>query len=119
MWRARAIRALLFEEVGGLRRADHDDEAEERRLGEEELERSRRRARLVVGLDLVAVAVLLFTHAGEQPFLYLGPRLETVFTVAVLLIALHAGFRLGQLEKLNAVARAWREVSEREGEPPT
>lgn len=130
MWRTRAVRHLLISEVGGIRVVEReqeavaDEEAEDRShislpvLGEAEeaLGQARRRAAIVVVLDVVAILALLLLGGGDGPLsqLTLGRSEQTVFTIAILLLAAHAGFRLGQLEKYNAVARANEELTERD-----
>ena len=64
----------------------------------------------MVLLDWVAIAVLVLLRDPLTPFLSFGPDEQTVFTVAVLAVAVHSGFRLGQLEKYRAVARACRRL---------
>lgn len=136
------MRHLLIEEVGGIRVVEPDpeptagedpdealrsdalgDEASEDRsiLGEAEeaLRQARRQAAAVVVFDLVAVVILLLMGGSEaSPLsqLTLGRSEQTIFTLAILLITVHAGFRLGQLEKYNAVARASAELAERDPE---
>ncbi len=104
MWRTKAVLSLLHEEVAGLPRPAEGEEAPAE--ANSRLERARRRARLVVALDWVALAVLLVANDRGAAFLSLGPGEATAFTLAALAVAVHSGFRLGQLEKLSAVARA-------------
>ncbi len=111
MWRTRAVLSLLYEEVAGVR--SDDGEPEEAVGG---LERARRRARLVVGLDWAALLVLLLLSDRSAAFLTLGPTESTAFSLAILAVAVHSGFRLGQLEKLNAVARAGARLVNRDPE---
>ena len=43
----------------------------------------------------------------------IGPTEDSIFAIGLLAIAAHSGFRLGQLEKLNAVERAVDELDAR------
>lgn len=120
MWRTRVVRSLLTEDVAGLRReddgADGDgDEADgsEADRAEATLARARRRAGWVVALDWAAILILLLLHEHATPFLHLGPHERGVFSFAILAVAVHSGYRLGQLEKYRAVTRACRELAER------
>lgn len=126
MLRKRAIRSLLVEEVAGLRaatpatgEAGEESEAplpplpptetveEAHRRQHEALERAERRALFAVGFDWLALAALFLLREPATPFLPAGPTVETVFTLGVVAVAVHSGFRLGQLEKYRAVRRAW------------
>lgn len=107
MLRTRAVLSLLNEEVAGLPRSAAD--TVEKGLVDhwaEAMGRARRRAWIVVVLDWAAILVLVLFGDRALPALSLGPSETTVFTLAILAVATHAGFRLGQLEKLRAVARA-------------
>ena len=111
MWRTRAVLSLLYEEIGGL---PHDsEETPERRA--EDVRRARRRALMVVALDWLAILVLVL-FGDRVPILSVGRDEQTVFTLAILVIAAHSGFRLGQLEKLRAVTRAGKRVVRRDPE---
>ncbi len=119
MWRTRAVLAMLAEDVAGLRRPGERGQQDEGDglTGATELEalaQARRRAVLVVGVDLMAVAVLFLARDHGAPFLPWAASVETVFTLGVLAVTLHAGFRLGQLEKLQAVARLCEDLAARE-----
>lgn len=122
MWRTRAVRSLLVREVAGLRpdlAEDEDGQEVARRQAEADLaavERARRRAWLVVALDWVAILALVLLAQHEAPLLVLGRSEQAVFTLAILIVAVHSGFRLGQMEKYGAVARACRELAERDPE---
>lgn len=117
MLRLRAVRELLAEEVGGVARAQDDEAAAEtaERHGAE-LERAARRALGVVLLDAVAVAALFLLRDPIQPFLTPGGSEQGAFTVGVLLVVGHAGYRLAQYRQLRTVARLHRELGEREGD---
>ncbi|HEX2164884.1 MAG TPA: hypothetical protein VHM02_13125, partial [Thermoanaerobaculia bacterium] len=70
----------------------------------EALDRARRRG-------LAALVVL----RESDRFLTLGRDEETVFTVGVLVVAVHLGWRLAQVATVGTVRRLHDEVSEREG----
>lgn len=112
MWRTRAVVTMLHEEVAALPR-ERADEGDRPSDGTPALERARRRGRLIVALDLAAIAILFFFRDRGMPFLSAGAGEETIFTLGVLAIAVHAGFRLGQLEKLSAVARLSEDLTGR------
>ena len=126
MWRTRAVLSLLHEEIAGLPRTEaaavhpaSEDRTSERRAGDdwsEAMGRARRRALIVVAVDWLAILVLVLFGDRALPALSLGPSEATVFTLAILGVATHAGFRLGQLEKLRAVARAGERVARRDPE---
>ena len=105
MLRIQAVEELLFEDVARLR-APADDAAERRR----QLSKARDRSLLVAVLDWVAIAVLFLWRDPLADFLTLGPTEETIFTVAILAVAVHSGFRLGQRERYRAVAEALRSL---------
>ena len=114
MWRSGAVVAMLVEEVAGLGRRGPGDDGDGRGPGARaELERARRRGRLVVALDWTAILVLVILRSAAAPVLVLGPSEETVFALAILAVATHAGFRMGQLEKFAAVGRAVDEIESR------
>ena len=102
MWRTRAVLSLLYEEIAGLRRGEMET-TEER---DEAMRRARRRAAIVVALDWAAIVVLVLLGERSLPALTFGPTPHVVFTLAILAVAVHSGFRLGQLDKLRAVDRA-------------
>lgn len=111
------MRALLVEAAGLRVAAPAAAEGEPDRAqaaGErEELDRARRRALVVAVLDAAAIAVLLLLRQSDR-FLVLGRNEETIFTVGVLVIAVHLGFRLAQAMTLGTVRRLHEELSERE-----
>ena len=108
MWRTQAVLSMLHEDVAGLPR----DEAETPADRAAAMARARRRAVIVVCLDWLAILVLVLFGERALPLLRLGPGEQTVFTLAILAVATHAGFRLGQLEKLRAVARAGERLAD-------
>lgn len=119
MWRTRAVVSMLVEDVAELRLEDSTEalsEAEEAPPPELRiLTRARRRALLVAFIDWIAIGILLAFHSGSGPFLPLGASTDTVFTLGVLAVATHAGFRLGQARTYRATARVCRDLWERQG----
>jgi hypothetical protein len=128
--RKRAIRSLLVEEVAGLRlphpgksgkpgeSGDPDDPASEVDPAElelrdqrEALEKAEKKALFAVGLDWIALVVLFVLRDTSGTFLPAGPTIDTVFTLGVVAVAVHSGYRLGQREKYRAVRRAWEEMT--------
>lgn len=115
---------MLLEDVAGLeRRAPVADETEGRfeRASVRRLAKARRRAIAVIVLDWAALLVLVFARAGSEPVLPLGATEDSIFALGLLAIAVHSGFRLGQLEKLAAVRRVLLDLADRERpvvEPP-
>ena len=73
------------------------------------------RAGLVVTLDWLAVIVLFALRSADRPWLPVGASEESIFTLGILVLAVHSGFRLGQLEKLRAVSRLLEDLRERAG----
>ena len=132
MLRKRAIRSLLVEEVAGLRLprpgqsgepgepsepGDPDDPPSELDPAElelrdqrEALEKAEKKALFAVGLDWIALVVLFVLRDTSTAFLPTGPTIDTVFTLGVVAVAVHSGFRLGQREKYRAVRRAWEKM---------
>lgn len=121
MWRTRAIVSTLIEDVAALPIRRDDPEGEGATQAPESLSRSlellegaRKRARLVVAVDWIALLVLFLFRDRGDVFLPSGPTVEVVFTLGVLAVAVHSGFRLGQLEKMSAVKRVCEELLERD-----
>ena len=77
---------MLLTEVGGL--PPDDDEA---------LSRAQRKGAWVVAIDWLAIVVLIVFHDAGIAQLTLGGSEQTLFTVGILAVAVHSGFRLGQL----------------------
>jgi hypothetical protein len=129
MLRLRAVRSLLIGEVACLRVVGPEPTAEEEaKAGSEDLSaawaaqearerealsRARRRAVLVVCLDAAALLVLFLFRERGQTFLPTGPQEETIFTLGVIVIAVHLGFRLGQYFTYRNVERVVDELGER------
>ena len=123
MLRLRAVRALLVEDVAGLRRrpgpparpADDDEPVEDPRLREaRELATARRRALAVALLCAGALVALFALREPGRPWLAPGLSEEGAFTAGVLLVAAYAGFRLAQYLHLRTVSRIHSELLERE-----
>lgn len=124
------MRALLVEDVAGLRRkrpAPPDDserepgesaaaetEAAVRREQERELARARLRALVVAVACAAAVAALFVLRDPARPWLVPGRHEEGVFTIGILVVAAYAGFRFAGYLHLRNVARLYRELAERE-----
>lgn len=106
MWRTQAVVSMLLEDIGGLESADAGA-----------LRRARRRGRFVVALDWLAIGLLVLLHDGPAPQLTLRGGEQTLFTLGVLAVAVHSGFRLAQLHKLAGLARLRRELEERSRQP--
>lgn len=129
MLRPRAVRELLLEAAGvrlvapvaaveeeasGGRGVPEGAAAEAARLREREaLDRAHRRGVLVAALDAAAIVVLLLLREGDR-FLVLGRTEEAIFSLGVLVVAVHLGFRLSQVLTLATVRRLHEELAERE-----
>lgn len=88
--------------------------AEAARVREREaLDGARRRALLVAVLDGLAIAALLLLRQGDR-FLVLSRNEETLFTLGVLVVAVHLGYRLAQAATVATVRRLHGELAERE-----
>ena len=121
MMRLRAVRALLVGEVAALRVVAAEEEAggpeawaEQAARERAVLHAARRRALLVVCLDGAAIAVLFLLRDRGGAFLALGRGEEGAFTLGVLLVAVHLGFRLAQYLHLRTVERLHGELAARE-----
>ncbi|MEM7480168.1 MAG: hypothetical protein AAF481_03245 [Acidobacteriota bacterium] len=121
MLRSKAVRALLVEEVGGLRvdrpiaeKGEAPDPAAESAAEREALAKASRKALGVALLDLVAVLVLFTFRPAETPFLDPGATEHGVFTLGILLITAHGGFRLAQYLQLRTIGRLHEEIEQRE-----
>ncbi len=112
------MRELLIDEVAGLRvaRGRGEPPAEVAAREREALASARRRALFAAALDAVAVAVLFLLRDRGRVFFFLGPAEEAVFTLGVLLVTAHLGFRLGQYLTLSSVSRLVEELLERDDE---
>jgi hypothetical protein len=105
---------LLLEDIAGIEREEPSDtggpdpEASLRLLL-----RFRRRAIFVIALDWAALLILVILRTRSGALFSIGPSEESIFAIGALAIAVHSGFRLGQLEKLAAVRRVLNELAER------
>lgn len=104
MWRTQAIIDLLLGDLGGLPEGDT-----------EALARARRKGAWVVGFDWLAIFVLIALESRDASPFILGATEQTLFTIGVLVVAVHSGYRLAQLHKLRAIARLVSELDERRG----
>jgi len=117
MLRTRVVRQLLFE-VAGLRSRGNvpadsaESTSEEEQLADEsrEIASARKRAIVIVVLDAVALAALLALRDPARGLLVLSRSEEALFTIGVLIVAAHLGFRLAQLYVLRNLERAWEDV---------
>lgn len=100
MIRLAAVRALLLDEIAAL-----PPDEEPSRPPTERLARARGRAALVIALDWLAI-LILFLWRPQESFLILEGSEQGVFTLAVLAVATHAGYRLAQLQIFGTVDRA-------------
>ncbi|MEM7049757.1 MAG: hypothetical protein AAF604_08860 [Acidobacteriota bacterium] len=118
MWRGKAVRALLVDDVAGLRiPRDGDLDADAIvAIEREELRRASRRALAVSLLCLAAVVVLFWFRSTGTPFLEPGRGEQGVFTWAILLVVAYAGFRLAQYLNLRTVVRLHEEVVHHEAD---
>lgn len=123
MLRPRAVREMLVEAAGVRVAAPAEEDgaavasaevAEAVRESERHaLDRARRRAVITVVIDALAIVVLLVLRDQER-FLTVGRNEETLFSLGVLAVAVHLGFRLAQLLTLGTVRRLHDELTERE-----
>lgn len=119
LFRTRAVERILLEDLAGLRNdgtpggeaSDAPDEDDSR----DRLAAARRKAVLVIALDWAALLILLFARARSAEIFSFGPTEESIFAVGILAIAVHSGFRLGQLEKYDAIRRVLEELDMRSG----
>lgn len=116
MLRARAVRSMLVEEVGGLRSSAAAEETPAQAAGREHrlLTRAARRSLFFVVLDLLAVSVLFTFREPATAFLAPGPTEEGIFTLGVLAVVAHAGYRYAQYRHYRTVSRIHTELIERE-----
>jgi len=103
---------LLTEEVAGLAaeaaEPDEPDSSVEPYL--RALERAEKRGWSIVLLDWAAILILFLTRERSDLFLTLGRSSTAVFSLAVLAVAVHSGFRLGQLLMHRNIHRACQEL---------
>lgn len=110
MWRTDAILTDLAGDVAGLRLpADRTRPELFSALSD-----AVRRAKRVVALDWLAIVVLLASREPAGRLLETSASIDLVFALGVLAVAVHSGFRLGQIEKLRAVERLAGELDQRD-----
>ena len=102
MWRTQAILDLLLGDLAGLHEGDSVA-----------LTRARRRGTLIVALDWLAIVVLVVFQDRGESHLSLGPGEQTLFTLGILVVAAHSGYRLAQVHKLRTIERIARDLEER------
>ena len=108
MWRSRAVIAMLVDDIAGLGPIGPETEEIDGLLAS-----AVRRAKLVVAVDCLDILILFLFREQTRPFLPVNQTIETVFTLGVLAVAAHAGFRWAQVERLRAVKRLCAELLER------
>lgn len=103
------------EGVAGVEAGDAaQDAAEAARWREREaLDRAHRRGVVVAALDAAAIVVLLLLRENDR-FLVLGRTGEAIFSLGVLVVAVHFGYRLAQVMTIGTVRRLHAELTERE-----
>jgi hypothetical protein len=120
MWRTNAVISMLVEDVAELRIPESTETLPEKGSAErpelDALTKARRRAILVSLVDWLAILILLAFHSGPSSFLPFGASTDSVFTLGVLAVATHAGFRLGQARTYKTVTRTCQDLWEREGD---
>jgi hypothetical protein len=96
-------------EVAALRPPEDDDPAAESAPGDAEkelLRQAARRALLVVLIDALALVLLFVLRDRSRSFLQLDRSPDSVFTLGVLVVAAHLGFRLAHYLHLRRVGSA-------------
>jgi hypothetical protein len=84
-----------------------------RRREREALDRAHRRGVVVAALDAAAIVVLLLLRENDR-FLVLGRTEEAIFSLGVLVVAVHLGYRVAQVMTVGTVRRLHAELGERE-----
>lgn len=107
MLRIPVVRSLLVNTVANIGGTHQDAQVDTAALLA-----ARRRAGAVALLDWVAILILVLWRSGGSSFLPTGASPEGLFSVGILAVATHAGFRLGQREKYDAVLRTLEELPE-------
>lgn len=124
MLRPRAVRELLVEaagvrvvmpavDEGEAGEAAQDAAEAARRREREALDRAHRRGVVVAALDAAAIVVLLLLRENDR-FLVLGRTEEAIFSLGVLVVAVHLGYRVAQVMTVGTVRRLHAELGERE-----
>ena len=121
MLRIKAVRSLLLD-LAGLREvedagpeADDDrtlsERDEDRAVAQrDELDRARKKAVGAVLIDTAAIVALFLVRDRSREFLPTGRDIGTVFTIGILVVAVHLGFRLAHAMWLRSVERVWDEL---------
>ncbi len=111
MLRSRVVRELLLD-IASVRVPEGEDleSPEGREIARDELSRASRRTWVVVLIHGAAILLLFLLRDRQETFLFLGRSEETVFTVGVLLVAVHLGYRIGQGVHLRAIERSWDDL---------
>lgn len=104
MWRTQAIVSMLTEDVSGLPASDR-----------ETLEHARRRALAVAIFEWLAILVLILFHDQRTQQLTLSGSEQTLFSLGILVIAVHSGFRFANFLKLRTITRLCDELEARAG----
>jgi len=104
MWRTQAILDLLGD-LAGLSEGDLEG-----------LARLRRKASWVVALEWLAIVILVVSYDRAESQLSLGAGEQTLFTVGILAVAVHSGYRLAQVQQLRTIERLASEVEKRRGD---
>jgi len=108
MWQTRAVLAHLLEAAGlGSRGADRPLEPDDVAAV---VRSARRRAGLAVALDWAAILLLLLLADGPARALTLGPTPQTVFSLGLLAVAIHSGYRLAELRRFGVLERTCAEL---------
>lgn len=102
MWRTQAILDLLVGDLGGVAEGDP-----------ESLARARRKGAWIVAFDWLAILVLIAVQDGGAAPWVLGANEQTLFTVGILAVAVHSGYRLAGVHKLRTIERVVAELEER------
>jgi hypothetical protein len=118
MLRPRAVRALLLD-VAALRQQGREAGAAGDDVDEAALRQAARRALLVAAIDALAIVLLFLLRDRSRPFLGLDRSPESVFTIGVLVVAVHLGFRLAQYLQLQRVRRALEALPAETAIPPS
>lgn len=105
MWRTQAIVERLRGDLGGL--AEVDAAA---------VKKARRRGLLVVFFDWFALVVLLLWRDPRGPQAGLSAGETLLFTLGLLAVAVHSGYRLAQVHQLSRIERLVEDLEERRGE---
>jgi hypothetical protein len=120
MLRPRAVRSLLTD-VAAVRLRDDEPGAARGASGpvaRAALRQASRRALLVVAVDALALAVLFLLRDRTRVFLVMDRSTDAVFTVGVLLVAAHLGFRFAQYALIQRVNRALDQLPDETPDEP-